>query len=87
VVGDEELGRPRVWLRAGNSGQINGQGNYGFMLSARDGQRPGGGGSDKFRIKIWDKATDTVVYDNQMGADEIGDPTTVIGGGSIVVHN
>jgi hypothetical protein len=56
------------------------------MLSARDGQRPGGGGSDKFRIKIWDKATDTVVYDNQMGADEIGDPTTVIGGGSIVVH-
>ena len=38
-------------------GTINGSGNYGFMLTAIDGQINGGGGVDKFRIKIWDKAT------------------------------
>jgi PKD repeat protein len=68
-------------------GEINGVGDYGFMLSARDGQRPGGGGSDKFRIKIWDKATDAVIYDNQIEDDDDAPPTTVIGGGSIVIHN
>jgi PKD repeat protein len=67
-------------------GQIDGEGNYGFMLSAIDGALPGGGGIDKFRIKIWDKATGTAVYDNQMEADDDADPTTVIGGGSIVIH-
>jgi PKD repeat protein len=67
-------------------GEINGSGSYGFMLSATDGALPGGGGSDKFRIKIWDKATDVVVYDNELGAPDDADPTTVIGGGSIVIH-
>ena len=44
-------------------------------------------GVDRLRIKIWDKdADDTIVYDNQMDADEGPDPTTEIGGGSIVVH-
>ena len=37
-------------------------------------------------MKIWDLATGDIVYDNQMGADDNGDPTTVIGGGSIVIH-
>jgi len=68
-------------------GTINGIGNYGFMLSAIDGQVNGGGGSDKFRIKIWDRDNgDAPVYDNQMGAIDDAEPTTVIGGGSIVVH-
>jgi hypothetical protein len=68
-------------------GTINGQGRYGFMLSAIDGQVQGGGGTDKFRVKIWDKNDgDRVVYDNQLGSDEHADPTTVLGGGSIVVH-
>jgi len=40
-----------------------------------------------FRIKIWDKDNgDVVVYDNQIGADDDAEPTTAIGGGSIVVH-
>ena len=30
-----------------------GAGNYKFMLTATDGQLPGGGSYDKFRIKIW----------------------------------
>ena len=69
------------------TGTINGTGNYGFMLSATDGQVNGGGGVDKFRMKIWDKdAGDVVVYDNQMGAADDDDPTTAINGGSIKVH-
>jgi hypothetical protein len=67
-------------------GTINGSGEYGFMLKAIDGQINGGGGVDKFRIKIWDRATGEVVYDNQMGAAEDADPSTAIGGGSIVIH-
>ena len=41
---------------------------------------------DLFRIKIWDKDTGLVVYDNQMGDEENADPVTAIGGGSIVIH-
>jgi hypothetical protein len=67
-------------------GTINGTGNYGFMLTTIDGQINGGGGIDKFRIKIWDKATDTIVYDNQIGAVDTDDPNTVLSGGSIVIH-
>ena len=69
------------------SGTINGSGNYGFMLTAIDGQINGGAGVDKFRIKIWDKSNnDALVYDNQIGAADADDPTTAIGGGSIVIH-
>ncbi len=69
------------------TGTINGAGNFGFMLTAIDGQINGGGGTDKFRIKIWDKNNgDAAVYDNQMGASDTADPATVIGGGSIVIH-
>lgn len=67
-------------------GTINGAGEYGFLLTAIDGQQPGGGGLDKFRIKIWLKATGAIVYDNQMGAADDGDAATVLGGGSIVIH-
>ncbi len=44
------------------------------------------GSPDKFRIKIWNKATGEVIYDNQPGAPDMADPTTVIQGGSIVIH-
>jgi PKD repeat protein len=69
------------------TGTINDEGNYGFMLKAIDGDIKGGGGVDKFRIKIWDKDTnDEIVYDNQLGDSDDADPATVIGGGSIVIH-
>jgi hypothetical protein len=64
------------------SGTINGSGDYGFMLTATDGEIDGGGGVDKFRIKIWDTQTGEVIYDNG-----IGDATQAIGGGSIVIHS
>jgi hypothetical protein len=48
---------------------------------------PGGGGADKFRIQIWDKDDeDALVYDNENGATDDADPVTVLGGGSITIH-
>lgn len=67
-------------------GTINGSGNYRFMLTAIDGQQPGGGGADKFRIRIWSDAGG-LVYDNQMNDPDSNDPTTVLGGGSIQIHH
>lgn len=67
-------------------GTINGSGSYQFMLTAIDGDQPGGGGQDKFRIRIWSD-TDGVIYDNQLNAPDSDDPTTALGGGSIVIHH
>ncbi|MGH9801300.1 MAG: hypothetical protein ACRD82_13115, partial [Blastocatellia bacterium] len=64
---------------------INGSGNYRFMLTAIDGDQPGGGNQDKFRIRIWSDGGG-LVYDNQLNAPDSDDPTTVLGGGSIVIH-
>lgn len=66
------------------SGTINSTGNYGFLLTAIDGAVAGG--ADRFRMKIWDKSTNSAVYDNQLAAPDGSDPTTVIGGGAIVIH-
>jgi PKD domain len=69
------------------SGTVNGSGDYGFLLTATDGQLPGGGGVDKFRLKIWNIATGVVVYDNQMGAGDAAAPAAALGGGSIQIHS
>jgi hypothetical protein len=53
------------------------------MLTSVDGQ-VNGGGIDKFRIKITDG--DDVIYDNQIGDEDTANPSTVLGGGSIVIH-
>ncbi|MBI3300713.1 MAG: hypothetical protein HYZ72_01335 [Deltaproteobacteria bacterium] len=63
---------------------MNGAGTYGFLLTATDGNLLGGGGVDKFRIKIWDTSTGSIVYDN-VGGDDSADPQA-IGGGSIIIH-
>ncbi|MBA3788068.1 MAG: hypothetical protein H0X21_05160 [Actinobacteria bacterium] len=70
------------------TGTINGSGNYGFLLTVTDGQLTGGGGTDRFRMKIWDKGNgDTIVYDNASGSDDIDSSSTQqIAGGSIVIH-
>lgn len=67
------------------SGKINGSGTYRFILTAIDGQVNGGGGIDKFRIKIWDEISGLVIYDNQRGEDDGAALATALGGGSIVV--
>jgi len=68
-------------------GAIKGwEGECGFILTAVDGQIHGGGGVDKFRIKIWDRETGEIIYDNQLGdADDAG-VTYAIAGGSIAIH-
>jgi len=68
------------------TGTINGVGSYKFMLTAIDGDINGGGGVDKFRIRIWDSASGGLVYDNQMNAPDTADPSTAIAGGSIITH-
>jgi hypothetical protein len=77
---------PRAQYRG--TGMVNGGGSYGFLLTAIDGQRPGGGGVDKFRIKIWDLTTNEVVYDNRRDFSDDIDATDpqAIGGGNIVIH-
>ncbi len=67
------------------TGTINGDGEYGFMLTATDGQATGGGGVDRFRMKIWVKSSGDIVYDNQMGDGDDASPAMAIAG-SIVIH-
>jgi hypothetical protein len=61
-------------------GTVNGQGGYGFLLTALDQS------TDLFRIKIWNTATGAVAYDNQLGSSDTGDDATALGGGSIIIH-
>ena len=65
-------------------GTINGAGSYSFMLTAIAGEVAGGGGTDKFRIKIWGPSG--LVYDNMLNASDDANPTTVLGGGNIMIH-
>ncbi|MDP3199749.1 MAG: T9SS type A sorting domain-containing protein [Algoriphagus sp.] len=65
-------------------GSINGVSGFKFTLVAIDGQWNGGTNPDQFRIKIW--GSNGVIYDNGLGADENSEVSTVLGGGSIVIH-
>ena len=68
-------------------GTINGEGSYGFMLSAIDEKLTPSTDVDLFRIKIWDKDNNgEIIYDNNLGGDDDTDPTTAIAGGQIVIH-
>jgi hypothetical protein len=79
------VGGPKAMFKG--IGTINGEGNYGFLLTAVDENLTPSTDVDLFRIKIWDKDDgDVIVYDNQMDADDEADPTTEIAGGNIVIH-
>lgn len=69
-------------------GDINGEDNYGFMVTGIDGNQPGGHDDDRFRIQIWDLLSDVIVYDNQAGTDDDADldDWTVLQGGNIAIH-
>jgi len=66
-------------------GKLNGESGYNFILTVIDGQLTGGGGVDKFRIKIWNKTTGAIVFDSQMGESDAVDPSTPVGTGSSIV--
>jgi hypothetical protein len=68
------------------TGSVNGVAGYGFELTAWDGQISGGGGVDRFRIKIWQGSPGIVIYDNERTSPDGADPVTALQGGSIVVH-
>ncbi|MEO8194934.1 MAG: MBG domain-containing protein, partial [Gemmatimonadales bacterium] len=67
-------------------GTVNGTAGYGFMLTAIDGD-DGAKKPDTFRMKIWLVSTGAIVYDNQLGASDTGDPSTILSGGTIVIHS
>ena len=75
--------------RLRGTGTINHSGNYGFLLAAAEGERKGSP-AGTFRIKIWDINNENdendVVYDSQRGAEDRAEPTTLLGGGNIIVH-
>jgi len=58
------------------SGTINGSGDYGFMVTAVD-------GDDAFRMVIWDKRTNAVIFDNAVGQPN----AQLIGGGSVNIQS
>jgi hypothetical protein len=66
-------------------GTINGEGLYGFMLTAIDGQVNGGGGVDKLRMKIWD-LDGNIIFDNNLGLANDEDPVTALSSGQITIH-
>lgn len=75
-------------------GTINGAAGYKFILTAVDGSIAGGGGTDRFRIKIMRVADGVIVYDNMLGDatslesdanDALDGNGTLLGGGSIQI--
>jgi PKD repeat protein len=67
------------------TGMINRNDGYCFLLTAVDGDVNGGGGVDRFRLKIWDCQSGNVVFDNLMGRADGEDPTAITRG-SVVIH-
>jgi hypothetical protein len=68
-------------------GTVNGNGDHKFMVTVIDGDAPGGDGTDRFRIMVWETGnSSTVLYDNERTIAENADASTAIGGGSIVIH-
>lgn len=71
------------------TGTVNGASGYGFRLTAYDGDLPGGGGTDRFRIRVWNTGTGAVVYDNVPDAPDnlVGANPQAIANGNTVIHS
>jgi len=63
---------------------IGGQSGIGFTMTVSDGQLDGTG-VDKIRMKIFNRNTGHVYYDNQPGASDAALPTQTVGANSVVV--
>ena len=59
-------------------GKINGVSGYDFILTVIDGALAGDGLS-KFRIKISEKISGAIIYDNEPGRSDAADPITLVG--------
>jgi hypothetical protein len=59
------------------------QSGIAFILTVIDGQLAGGGGTDKIRMKIFNKNSGEIYYDSQMGASDADNPTIVVENNSL----
>ncbi|HEX7186033.1 MAG TPA: ELWxxDGT repeat protein [Thermoanaerobaculia bacterium] len=73
-----------AWIEG--EGTVNGRGSYLFRIAVTDGQAPGGGGTDRFRVRVWDPGTGATLFDSEPGAPDSSPPTTALGGGSIKIQ-
>jgi YVTN family beta-propeller protein len=66
-------------------GQFDRAGSYGFVLTITDGD------PDRYRVRIWNRATGQVVFDNQMGAAPYGPAGSPLdktaGNGGVQIHD
>jgi endonuclease G, mitochondrial len=64
------------------TGTVNGASGFAYLVTVADGS------PDKFRIRVWNAATNATVYDNVTGASDDLDAANpqAIGGGNITVH-
>ncbi|HYY95028.1 MAG TPA: MBG domain-containing protein [Pyrinomonadaceae bacterium] len=75
--------KPYVWLRG--AGTVNNVSGYEFLIAAVDGQLTGGGGTDKFRIRVWRKSDGVVIYDNMPGSSLNAVAVTTTSNGDIAI--
>lgn len=78
------LSNSTAWLEG--RGTVNGRGDYGYTLIANDSASKDGAGG--LRLMIWDRASHSVVYDNQPTMP-FGDQRALlasVGGGSIEIQ-
>jgi hypothetical protein len=63
-TGYQSLTRDGAKVMLQGTGRLNGSGDYAFSAAAIDGSLPGGGGADKLRVRVWERASGKMVYDN-----------------------
>lgn len=66
-------------------GTLDGVAGHAFLLTATDGDAPGGGGADRFRIKI-SAPGGGVIYDNQPGAADDANASQAVAAGNIRIQ-
>jgi hypothetical protein len=95
-AGLEIEGQAQQWLVvAGAKAQVrgtatvNGASGFSYLLTVVDGDRPGGGGADRLRLKVWNTDTGAVAYDNVAGAPDDIDTANpqALTTGSVVIHS
>lgn len=69
------------------SGIVNGSVNCGFVVSAIDINHNWFRPQDIFRMIIWDKSNDEIIYDNEFGTELYADPVSVIKRGFVTIYN
>jgi type VI secretion system Hcp family effector len=72
--------------RLAGAGTINGRGDYAFELTFVDGKLGKGSGGDLVRIRITDRATGRVIYDNGAGLAPTAPPASKLLDGNLKIH-